>query len=477
MQTGSIASHWTMRLSAFGGALMIVAFPLSVSLSQAGLGLALIGWILARIWNRTACQQRLPLRMHPFFWSALAVYLILFATLLVNALLAEERIAFLARGLRAEVKDIILLPAGFWVMAWSSKPEGRKQILRWLEWSVWLLLLTGFLAIWSRYRISKIPWLLLHDWQVGPSVRFQHHLATIPLGSFPLNVYMPIGMMNTHLTYAGLLMFAWPWLLLRTLHPWIRQDWREYWLGPQRYAHYWHWFGLVLASLLFILNNGRSALLGALLSGVVGVLYFIKVHWGRSALKLLLPAILSVILLTAFGSLAPLIHPRMARAVNALFSAEKKHTDHQRTLVWNGSLELSRQSPLIGVGSGHFEDRLKEHIITYSSQHPHLWPWYNLAQRGHAHNDYLHLLAIGGLFALAAYLILAGVLFQSSLIKLPLELETWKFGPLALLVAGFLQCYFLDDEVILPFWIYVGLCCGAAITESARPQKSAPGEQ
>jgi hypothetical protein len=40
--------------------------------------------------------------------------------------------------------------------------------------------------------------------------------------------------------------------------------------------------------------------------------------------------------------------------------------------------------------------------------------------------------------------------------------EYWKFGPLALLFAGFFQCYFQDDETLLPFWIYFGFALACA---------------
>ncbi|MCB1308148.1 MAG: O-antigen ligase family protein, partial [Leptospiraceae bacterium] len=319
-----------------------------------------------------------------------------------------------------------------------------------------LLLVTGFASIWSRYRLSKIPELIANDWQVGPDVRYQHHLGTFFAGTpYQVHFYMPIGLMNTHLTYAGLLMLAFPYLLLRVVDPFVRAP--RALLKPNMIVPL---LSLAVLLILMVLNNGRSALLGMGVAALVGMYFFIRHYWKWKVVRLL--PILGVALLS-FGVLVHFsdsMHYRFARIMNAL-TGESKHTDHQRTLVWNGTFELIQAHPFIGVGAGNFEKNIIQHVGTFGQEHPRLWIPYALAQRGHAHSDIFHLFAIGGPLSAGFYLLFFGLLMYHLTDAGGLNRNGYlRWAPIGMLFAGLLQCYFQDDEVLLPFWIYTGLILG-----------------
>jgi len=79
-------------------------------------------------------------------------------------------------------------------------------------------------------------------------------------------------------------------------------------------------------------------------------------------------------------------------------------------------------------------------------------------QRGHSHNDVFYLLAVAGPLSLLMYFLFFGDLLLLALTRSPsLRPDLWKWAPFAMLFAGLFQCYFQDDETILPLWLYTGL--------------------
>ncbi len=460
-----IAESYAARASRVGGALMILTYPISVSLSQFGLLLAILGWAAIPLEQRLrrgspALQPAPEFRSHPALAAALAIYGCILLSLCINALLAADSAAFFLRGARTEFKDVGLLGAAFWTLAHAADPAGRERIGRWLKYAIGVLLASGFISIWSKFRLSKLPYHLSHGWEASGAARFQHHLGTLFADSdLATHFYMPIGFMNTHLTYAAMLAFALPLLVLRAADPFM--------LSPRALLTRGFWkksAPLAVALLIFVLNNGRSALIGAAAATLVGALYFMLRWWGKRSL-LLLPALLvAALALAAVDRFSPHMHYRFERIIGALLG-EKKHTDGQRVLVWAGSLKIIQERPLIGAGAGAYAESIDRDIEQFGREHPRLWSEYSFAQRGHAHNDMLHLTAIAGPGALLAYLAMFFFFLRS--IFAAGAREYWKFGPLALLFAGFFQCYFQDDETLLPFWIYFGFALACAPRPSA----------
>lgn len=449
-----LSSERLRRVSVFGGALMFLAYPASVSVSQTGLGLALLGWA-GFAWRRRAAApapDEKPLWKEPALLAALGVYAAELLSLLVNSALSPAPLEFFGRGVGVEFKDFWLVGAAFWTAQMAGEERFRQRLHRWLEISIWILLISGFVSIFSKWRLSKIPYHLLHGWEASAAARFQHLQATLfPDAIWPGHLYMPIGLLNTHLTYASLLCLALPWLLLRFLNPLLTSPgpWRQRLRGALVPGA-----ALLIAAIILALNSGRSALLGGAVAALIAMSYYIIVHWRQRAILLAPLAFLGVLTIVILDRSSPAFHDRFERVLSAL-SGQAKHTDVQRTLVWNGTLRIIGQAPLVGVGPGAYEPAVLEDITAYGRAHPRLWAEYELAQRGHAHNDMLHLLAIAGPLAVFAYLALFARLSYIALRDPGGEFH--RFGPLILLFGGLFQCYFQDDETLLPFWLYVGL--------------------
>jgi hypothetical protein len=99
-------------------------------------------------------------------------------------------------------------------------------------------------------------------------------------------------------------------------------------------------------------------------------------------------------------------------------------------------------------------------------KNPELYYELSVTPRGHAHNDLLHFFTTGGIFSATLF-----ILFWLLNIKFFLEAEDEQdsilfSGFLVLFPSGFFQCYFLDDEVTLPFFVFLGIFCGRVISLS-----------
>ncbi|MBX7057523.1 MAG: O-antigen ligase family protein [Leptospirales bacterium] len=449
------------RTSDFGGGLAIITYPISVSLSQFGLMLALVAWLVeALLQRRIPAGGRSDLAEKPpaAAWrSALlatgaAIYSFELLSLMVNSLLAENSLDFFLRGAGTEFKDFWLMGMALWVIDRGLRRDGLRRIESWLQVSVWILVITGFVSIFSKYRLSKIPYHLMHGWAPSAAARYQHLQATLfpDSAAWHGDLFMPIGFQNTHLTFAAMLCLAIPWLLMRCLDPLLiekRPPWKSILLRAAP---------LPAAILVLALNNGRSALIGLVVVLAMMILFYGAARWKTRSWRLLPALVLAAATIALLDRSSGAFHDRFARVLDAL-NGHAKHTDSQRTLVWNGALRLSAAHPVFGIGPGAFEDAIRQDILSYGARFPRLWPDYELAQRGHAHNDILHLLTIAGPGAVLAYLAMFGVLAWLALRDPGGQYN--RFAPLILLFAGLFQCYFQDDETLMAFWIYAGLSC------------------
>ncbi len=457
-----ISDQIAFRVSGIGGFIAILSYPVSVSLSQTGLFLALLGWLLYRLALRNN-REGPPEHMEkngtmPFIIPfplkcAAAIYGIELVSLIWHMFNGDHPLTALRNGFKDEIKDAWLMGGAFWILAYTDRAESRDRVMRWLYFALMILLATGSISIFSKFRLSKIPYHLLHGWEGSSLARFQHHVGTFFDGTpFAVNLYVPIGLMNTHLTYAALLVMGLPFLFFRAIHPFVQSGHRAL-----NKINLFYIFILLLAGFTLLLNDGRSAIFGLGLSISAGLVFFIREKWRKKSLRLLIPVFLALFSFMMLAAVSPRFSQKAEKTFSMLFG-EEKHTDYQRIFVWQGTLNIIENNPLIGIGPGRFKEEINRTILDFSRKHPRLWYAYMIIQRGHAHNDAFHLLAVAGPLCLAAYvLFFTGLIYRIFENSARLRDNFWKWGPAALFLAGIFQCYFQDDEVLLPFWLYTGL--------------------
>lgn len=408
----------------------IITCGISVSLSQLFLGITLILFLSDR-------ERRKRITPTPFLITILIFFSIYFISFLYHIPISDTGILPFIK--QSEFKDILLFFAFFLTLT-LERSEFKK-----IESSFVVLLsiltITGFFSIFSIYRFT---YLFNSLFRTVTTWKYQHHYGAIG----GVDIYLPIGLMNTHLTFGGIVAFLIPFAFFRGMD--ILNNNSERWkkiliLGS----------GLSLL-LVVLLNNARSAIFGSVISMGIGLFIniFVKKTYNMKSLYkfTIIPLVFLISVLSALSFTEP-----FRRTVLPLLGGQK-HTDSGRTFIWDSTFSMIEKHPILGVGPGNYPLEIDRIRKERSEKNPDLLFFYEVTQRGHAHNDYFHIMAISGVlngfvYAAFLFLILRKVLQKAG----RGEDVSLYLGLVGFFFAGAFQCYFQDDEVVIVFWYLAGL--------------------
>ncbi|TGK24776.1 O-antigen ligase family protein [Leptospira yasudae] len=443
----------TLSLVSLG--LFLLSFPQSVSVSQIFGGLTIASatplFLLDSESGKTWKRIRIPFLL--FF----GIYLCLFFSSLWHA----DRFSpffqkFLKRSEFGDFWMLLLFPASFLV---ASQEKNQIVLKRFLFASASIAILLGCISLFSEVRIGKF---VANGFKYAPGDRLQHFSGNIG----PIKLYLPIGMMNTHLTFGGLLGIFLPGLFVDWFQSVKRK--RDFTLFLKT--------SLVFAGFgILFFNQSRSVWLGVF---VTLLLLLLK---GTFAIRKNLPQISLRSRITAglvlFGvliSAGTLFRNNwlIQRSISQIF--EVHNTENQRYYIYKNTIPLLRENWFAGVGGGNYKDSHWKESAKMIQANEQLWYELYITPRGHAHNDLLHFFTTGGIFAALFFLLFWGRMFSnffrsdySSVQGIPIL----AIGILSLFPAGFFQCYLLDDEVVLPFFAFCGIFLGGRLN-TFKPENS-----
>ncbi|MBE7410810.1 MAG: O-antigen ligase family protein [Leptospiraceae bacterium] len=410
--------------------LSIISCGLSVSFSQFFLALSFIFYLFDKEKENSIIT--------PIYISSLALFGFYILSFMYRYYQLNFEYSYLKKVSSSELKDIFLF-LGFLVIQ-NIKEEEIPKIKRafWILFGI--LVVTGFFSVFTPVRFSR----LIND-LIKPSTtwKFTHHYGNI----FGIGIYLPIGLMNTHLTFGGLLLLFTP---LSVFSFFLAA--KEKLFSKKTFLYL---IILCIFGFIFLLNNARSAMIGAIVSIVFGFidLTFIKKDFPvKFFLKIfLIPLFIAAAFISAFAFSEPIQKTLLP------ILGEEKHTDSGRTFIWYSTLPLIKKNFLLGVGPGRYNEEIEISRKELSSKFKELLFFFEVTQRGHAHNDFLHITAVFGVFALIAFLTLSSTIFlQISKSELDTRSRIFFYGLLGFFFAGIFQCYFQDDEVVIVFWFLVG---------------------
>lgn len=408
----------------------IVTIGLSVSLSQGFLVLAFL--------------FSLPAAKTSGFWKEPVIVLgVLFfgwylGDFFIHSLQEENFKAYAKTAFNAELKDIFLF-IGL-ILTWNLKKEEFPAVLKALGVLFWILLATGFVSSFSPVRLSR----LISDlYRVSPNWKFTH-----PMGNVGgLSLYLPIGLMNTHLTFGGLLQFFFVVPVFLFLKSFFDKNFKKALLQ-----------GIVLLVFLYVvfLNNARSSMLGAIFSSATAflVLGIVRKELPSAKILIFVAGTIALLLIVGIG----LSFTQAGQKITEPLFGKEKHTDSGRTFIWDSTFPLIAEHPIAGVGPGNYNREIEKSRMEHSEEYRELYYFYETTQRGHAHNDYFHLFAVFGFPAILLFISLGTAVYRKLIIsRLPYEQALYFFGLSGFFISGLFQCYFQDDEVVILFWILCGL--------------------
>ncbi|MCG6143030.1 O-antigen ligase family protein [Leptospira bandrabouensis] len=409
--------------------LSIISCALSVSLSQLFLLLSFVFFLFLP--EKPKLRSQLVKILFLFYVWQLVTVLYHFAASGFDFITIKH-------AFRDEMKDIFLVTA--FVTVQGIKPEDKKYLYKTFFIFALIIVITGFISIFSMTRLSR----LISDlYKTSASWPYQHHYGKIS----NVNIYLPIGLMNTHLTFGGLLAFIFPGFVFRLYDSWYK---KESFSKISINA-----ILLLLVAIVFLFNNARSSLLGAFVSTLFGiyVLIFIDKDITKKMLKRIGILILLSLILVFTGYKTT---NAVKRVVDPLFGGEK-HTDSGRTFIWDSTFPLIEKNPIFGIGSGNYQKEIEISRKEKEKEHKELSFFYEVTQRGHAHNDYFHLTAVFGVPQGILYLLLfVGILYTLLNGYIPKETRFMTYGLVGFFFSGLLQCYFQDDEVLIVFYFLLG---------------------
>lgn len=219
---------------------------------------------------------------------------------------------------------------------------------------------------------------------------------------------------------------------------------------------------LAIAVMTLIDLGSRTGMLSVVLSvGMVGLLCLGR--WGPAALA------------GGLGLLAAgiwLRSPRLVEKFDRIELAGLDGLDTDRAPIWEFGTEVALRNPLIGVGWGNFGQ------VDRAALGFHVDPDSILAHADHAHNQYLNILAEGGLIGFAAMAALFGALIWR-LWRIrpdrPAASPVWLAGVAALpaMLAGGLFEVFLIAEIALLLAIVIGFAAAPPVPhrQAAAPRR------
>ncbi|RHX86907.1 O-antigen ligase family protein [Leptospira stimsonii] len=422
----------------------IVTIGVSVSLSQGFLVLAFLFSLFTSKTKGFWKEPTITIAVAFFSWCLIDFW--------IHATNEENFSRYAKTAFNAELKDIFLF-SGL-IIAWNLKKEEFPAVFRALHILFWVLLITGLVSSFSSVRLSR----LISDlYRESPNWKFTHPMGQI--GKIPL--YLPIGLMNTHLTFGGLLQFFFPLPLFLFLKPLLKRNWKGALLQ-----------GMILVLFLYVvfLNNARSSIIGALFSSFSAFLVLGPIRRELPTAKILFASAGAVFLLVLLG--IGLSFTEAGQKITDPIFGKEKHTDAGRTFIWDSTFPLIEKNPVIGVGPGNYNREIEKSRIAHSEKYRELYYFYETTQRGHAHNDTFHLFAVFGFPAIFLFIAFGTSLYYRLLsTTLPYEQSLYFFGLSGFFLSGLFQCYFQDDEVVILFWILSGF-----FLRTNREKESVPSE-
>lgn len=203
---------------------------------------------------------------------------------------------------------------------------------------------------------------------------------------------------------------------------------------------------IILSSGALLVNGTRGAWLAILI-----VLVIYAIAKARTNRKIFVAISVSIILTIIIGSQLSGVVSR----VNT-FTDVKYQSNSERVLLWQSSIAMFIDHPVVGVGPEHYGDLYRNQYISPDAKERKL---------GHAHNNFLHILAENGIIGFISFCYLFFHILHFHYLKYKQYPQIFKRSwsgiaclvTLSFLIQGMTEFNFGDSAVIRLYWFILGL--------------------
>ncbi len=454
------------KLLFYCGVTGVLAIPLSLSISQSLLYISSFSLILLLV-----LYKKIQIYNKPQFLKSVFPIVLLFIIFLISLIYHKD----FKNIYKTEIKDLFLIFPFFWSYYYFSNTIYKEKLQKVLFTLFIIYLIIGIVALFIPFRLSNLLYHFRYGFFFTGEKRFQHlsfSLDFLPFHwnlegiSYPPGIYMPVGFSGTHLSFGGqiaIISIFFLYIFLFSFYDFfITRN------SSKKNSFIIRLFLLLISLTILFFGQARSAILGFSVAAFFLILsYFLVLDKKINKFKLIFKGMIFLILIFAVLLIIIFQNENLQHIFFYLIGLEKKHTDYQRMVVWYLSFELFLKNFLLGVGPGNFEHQAFLEILQVLKTKPQLWYEMYQTEIMHAHNDFLHLLAIsgilGGIFLLLFFYLQLKNLFifyqkySLQIFERNADLTLiFLILPLFLLFAGIFQCYFLEDRTMMLFWFLYG---------------------
>lgn len=200
-------------------------------------------------------------------------------------------------------------------------------------------------------------------------------------------------------------------------------------------------FCVCSASLVF--NGTRGAWLAVSIVCAALIIYYMFKSKRNLVLSIIFIALISAVLVN---------NPKFMHRLDTIDDFTKYQSNTERILIWQSAWNMFKDHPILGVGLGQYTVNYQKKYILPQAKEPNL---------GHAHNNFMQMLAENGIVGFAGFIAMFGYIILKNSIEWIKTKNVYALMIIAstvcLILQGFTEYNVGNSAVIKMYWLILGL--------------------
>ena len=198
-----------------------------------------------------------------------------------------------------------------------------------------------------------------------------------------------------------------------------------------------------ICSAALVFNGTRGAWLAVAIVCAVLLIYYMFKSKRNLAISIIFVALISAVLVN---------NPKFMQRLDTIDDFDKYQSNTERILMWQSAWNMFKDHPILGVGLGQYTENYQQKYISPQAKEPKL---------GHAHNNFMQMLAENGIVGFAGFVIMFGYIIFKNLIAWVKVKNVYALmivsATVCLLLQGFTEYNVGNSAVIKMYWFVLGL--------------------